>query len=80
MFQVMTWLLDYFQGVVFVCGQLSHGGGGGSLPWLVLVFHCHIADSDMTPGFPVSKESGGRGVFTHLLVIVASDVGPWCHW
>jgi len=41
----------------------------------------------MAPGFPVSKESGGRSVFTHLLVVVvASDVGAhhmslargWC--
>ena len=67
--------------VVFICGWLSRGGGGGSLLWPVSVFCCHVADSDMAPGFPVSKESGGRGVFTHLLVIVgASDVGPWCHW
>jgi len=69
------------QAVVFVCGRLSCGGGGGSLPWPVLVFCCHIAVSNVAPGFPVSKESGGRGVFTHLLVvIVASDVGPQCRW
>jgi len=67
--------------VIFVHGQLSHGGGGGGLPWLVSVFHCHIAVSNVAPGFPVSKESGGRGVFTHLLVVVAaSDVAPRCHW
>ena len=67
--------------VIFECGWLSHGGGGGGLPWPVLVFCCHVAVSDVAPGFPVSKESGGRGVFTHLLVvIVASDVGPQCHW
>jgi len=34
--------------------------------WPVSVFGCHVAVSDMAPGFPVSKESGGRGVFTHL--------------
>jgi len=67
--------------VVFVRGRLSRGGGGGGLLWLVSVFHCHIAVSDVAPGFPVSKESGGRGVFTHLLVvIVASDVAPRCRW
>jgi len=74
--------------VIFICGQLSCGGGGGSLPWLVLVFRCHVTVSDVAPGFPVSKESGGRGVFTHLLVVVAaSDVGAHCvslgthcHW
>ena len=67
--------------VMFICGQLSCGGGGGGLPWPVLVFSCHIAVSDMAPGFPVSKESGGRGVFTHLLVVIAaSDVGPRCCW
>jgi len=49
--------------VVLVGGQLSHGGGGGGLPWLVLVLGCHVAVSDVAPGFPVSKESGGRGVF-----------------
>ena len=48
--------------VVLVRGRLSCGGGGGGLPWLVLVLGCHIADSE-APGFPVSKESGGRGVF-----------------
>jgi len=73
--------------VVFIRGWLSHGGGGGGLLWLVLVFRCHIAVSDVAPGFPVSKESGGRGVFTHLLVVVAaSDMGTcrmllvrgWC--
>ena len=52
--------------VIFVCGQLLRGGGGGGLLWPVLVFGCHITVSDMAPGFPVSKESGGRGVFTHL--------------
>jgi len=63
--------------VIFIRGQLSHGGGGGSLLWLVSVFRCHTAVSDVAPGFPVSKESGGRGVFTHLLVVVAaSDVAP----
>ena len=62
--------------VVFVCGWLSRGGGGGDLPWPVLVFRCHVTVSDVAPGFPVSKVSGGRGVFTHLLVVVAaSDVG-----
>jgi len=67
--------------VIFVCGWLSRGGGGGGLPWLVSVFHCHVAVSDVAPGFPVSKESGGRGVFTQLLVVVAaSDVAPQCHW
>jgi len=69
--------------VVFICGWLScgGGGGGGGLLWLVLVFRCHITVSDVAPGFPVSKESGGRGVFTHLLVVVAaSDVAPQCHW
>ena len=45
--------------VVLVRGWLSHGGGGGGLPWPVLVLGCHIAVSDMAPGFPVSKESGG---------------------
>jgi len=49
--------------VVLVRGKLSRGGGGGGLPWPVLVLGCHIAVSDMAPGFPVSKESGGRGVF-----------------
>ena len=49
--------------VVLICGQLSRGGGGGSLLWPVLVLGCHVADSDVAPGFPVSKESGGRGVF-----------------
>ena len=49
--------------VVLVHGWLSRGGGGGGLPWPVLVLGCHVADSDMAPGFPVSKESGGRGVF-----------------
>jgi len=49
--------------VVLVCGWLSHGGGGGGLPWPVLVLGCHVTVSDMAPGFPVSKESGGRGVF-----------------
>jgi len=69
------------QAVIFVCGQLSRGGGGGGLPWPVSVFRCHVADSDVAPGFPVSKESGGRGVFTHLLVVVAaSDVAPQCRW
>jgi len=58
--------------VIFVCGQLSHGGGGGSLP---LPCRCQRR------GFPVSKESGGRGVFTHLLVVVAaSDMAPQCRW
>jgi len=52
--------------VIFICGWLSRGGGGGGLPWPVLVFACHVAVSDVAPGFPVSKESGGRGVFTHL--------------
>jgi len=52
----------HMQAVVFECGQLSCGGGGG-LPWPVLVLGCHVADSDVAPGFPVSKESGGRGVF-----------------
>ena len=47
--------------VVLIHGWLSRGGGG--LLWPVLVFGCHIAVSDMAPGFPVSKESGGRGVF-----------------
>jgi len=70
-----------------ICGRLLCGGGGGSLPWPVLVFHCHVAVSNMAPGFPVSKVSGGRGVFTHLLVVVvASDMGAhhmllargWC--
>ena len=42
---------------------------------------CHVAVSNMAPGFPVSKESGGRGVFTLLLVvIVASDMAPQCRW
>jgi len=49
--------------VILIHGWLSRGGGGGGLPWLVLVFGCHVADSDVAPGFPVSKESGGRGVF-----------------
>ena len=63
--------------VIFVHGQLLCGGGGGSLPWPVSVFCCHVAVSDVAPGFPVSKESGGRGVFTHLLVVVAaSDMAP----
>ena len=67
--------------VIFIHGWLLRGGGGGSLPWPVSVFRCHIAVSNVAPGFPVSKESGGRGVFTHLLVIVAaSDVAPQCHW
>jgi len=67
--------------VIFVRGWLSRGGGGGSLLWPVSVFHCHVTVSDMAPGFPVSKESGGRGVFTHLLVVVAaSDVAPQCRW
>jgi len=67
--------------VIFVCGRLSCGGGGGGLPWPVSVFHCHVTVSDVAPGFPVSKESGGRGVFTHLLVVVvASDVAPRCRW
>ena len=48
--------------VVFIRGWLLRGGGGG-LPWPVLVFGCHVAVSDVAPGFPVSKESGGRGVF-----------------
>jgi len=66
--------------VIFVCGRLSHGGGGGLL-WPVSVFCCHVTVSDMAPGFPVSKESGGRGVFTHLLVVIAaSDMAPQCHW
>jgi len=48
--------------VIFIHGQLSRGGGGGgSLLWLVLIFGCHVAVSDVAPGFPVSKESGGRG-------------------
>ena len=51
------------QAVTFVHGWLSRGGGGGGLPWPVLVFGCHVAVSNMAPGFPVSKESGGRGVF-----------------
>jgi len=67
--------------IVFVCGQLSHSGGGGGLPWPVSVFRCHVTVSDMAPGFPVSKESGGRGVFTHLLVVIAaSDMAPRCRW
>jgi len=67
--------------VIFICGWLLCGGGGDGLPWLVSVFRCHIAVSDVAPGFPVSKESGGRGVFTHLLVvIVASDMAPQCRW
>ena len=119
--------------VIFVCGRLSCGGGGGGLPWPVLVFGCHVAVSNVAPGFPVSKESRGMGVFTHLgwvdvphhcrcvmsiwlalihlvtwcccvvlvvlghsvvgwsmrvrclglwvlVVVVASDVGPWCRW
>jgi len=67
--------------VVFVHGRLSRGGGGGGLPWPVSVFCCHVAVSDVAPGFPVSKESGGRGVCTHLLVVIAaSDVAPRCHW
>jgi len=67
--------------VAFICGRLSRGGGGGGLPWPVSVFRCHVAVSDVAPGFPVSKESGGRGVFTHLLVVVAaSDVAPRCRW
>jgi len=67
--------------VVLIHGQLSRDGGGGGLPWLVSVFHCHIAVSDVAPGFPVSKESEGRGVFTHLLVVVAaSDMAPQCRW
>jgi len=45
--------------VVLVRGRLSRGGGGGGLPWPVLVLGCHVADSDVAPGFPVSKESGG---------------------
>jgi len=49
--------------VILIHGWLSRGGGGGSLPWPVLVLGCHIAVSDVAPGFPVSKESGGRGVF-----------------
>ena len=52
--------------VIFICGRLSCGGGSGGLPWPVLVFGCHVTVSDVAPGFPVSKESGGRGVFTHL--------------
>jgi len=69
------------QAVIFICGQLLCGGGGGGLPWLVLVFCCHITVSDVAPGLPVSKESGGRGVFTHLLVVIAaSDMGPQCRW
>jgi len=69
------------QVVVFIRGWLSRGGGGGSLLWPVLVFCCHIAVSNMAPGFPVSKESGGRGVFTHLLVVIAaSDMAPQCRW
>ena len=69
------------QVVVFVHGRLSHGGGGGGLPWLVSVFRCHVTVSNVAPGFPVSKESGGRGVVTHLLVVVAaSDVAPRCRW
>ena len=67
--------------VIFVRGRLSRGGGGGGLPWPVSVFCCHIAVSDVAPGFPVSKESGGRGVCTHLLVVIAaSDVAPQCRW
>jgi len=62
------------QVVIFECGKC--GGGGGSLPWLVLVFGCHITVSDVAPGFPVSKESGGRGVFTHLGWV---DVPCCCH-
>ena len=71
-----TWAL------IFVCGRLScGGGGGGGLLWPVSVFCCHVAVSDVAPGFPVSKESGGRGVFTHLLVVVAaSGVAPQCRW
>jgi len=65
----------HMRAVVFVHGRLSCGGGGGSLPWPVLVFGCHVAVSDVAPGFPVSKESGGRGVFTHLGWV---DV-PRCH-
>jgi len=49
--------------VVLIRGWLLHGGGGGGLPWPVLVLGCLVADSDVAPGFPVSKESGGRGVF-----------------
>jgi len=40
--------------VILVRGRLSGGGGGGGLPWPVLVLGCHIAISDMAPGFPVS--------------------------
>jgi len=43
--------------VVLIHGRLLHGGGGGGLLWLVLVFGCHVADSNVAPGFPVSKES-----------------------
>ena len=47
--------------VVLIRGRLLRDGGGGGLPWPVLVLGCHVAVSDVAPGFPVSKESGGRG-------------------
>ena len=65
--------------VVFICGQLSHGGGGGGggLLWLVLVFGCHVTVSDVAPGFPVSKESGGRGGLMCHVIIVVSHPSGW---
>jgi len=81
--------------VVFVRGWLSCGGGGGSLLWPVSVFHCHVAVSNVAPGFPVSKESGGRGclhtcwwslrLVTWPLDVVGEGVvlgarRRWCRW
>jgi len=81
--------------VVLVRGRLSRGGGGGGLPWLVLVLGCHIAVSDVAPGFPVSKESGGRGclhtcwwslrLVTWPLDVIGEGVvlgarRRWCRW
>jgi len=81
--------------VIFERGRLLHGGGGGGLPWPVLVLGCHVAVSDVAPGFPVSKESGGRGClhtcwWSLRLVMWPLDVvgegvvlgarRRWCRW
>jgi len=70
--------------VIFIRGQLSRGGGGGGLLWLVLLFGCHVAVSNMGP--QCHWRGGGVGCSSLLVPFMGGVLSRscrrlivWCH-